>query len=388
MARRRRTRRPRFAAWRTKTADVLAGAAWLGLGALVLQRVVAQQHYNGAPASGPKLPISILKPLTGRDAGLVESLEEFASIPYKGEYEMLLGVESPADPAYPLARSISDRHSHVKVVVTGRGPGLNPKVRQLEAMEPYAAHDILLISDANMRPAHGYLDEISALVAGGASLVTNGYAGVQGGSLGAQLDGLQNVTNTAHQIAGKALGRSFAMGGSEAITRAALERLGGFARYRGVLAEDYLMGRDVEAIGGRVAIGRLSVYSAMPERSVASFAGRVSRWSTMQATATGDAAPAAALGVLNPIPLAAIALGLHPSAAAVKTLGVVTAVKTALDMSHAQAQGAPADLGDALLVPLKDCIQFGAWAKGLVNREVEWRGNKLRVGDGTVLRKP
>lgn len=371
----------------------LGKAALLGLGALAVQRAAVGSHFAEGVRRRKyaRQGISILKPLCGVDDGLPVNLRMFAELPY-APYEILLGVESREDPAFELATMAANRWPHVRAVLREGEPGCNPKVNQLCTLARYARYPILLISDSGIRPARGYLDEMSAMFEDPrVGLATNVYAGTRHQSLGALMDNLHMATNSAqHLAAKKLLGADFVLGGSEALRREVLEQLGGFEAYKDVLAEDYLIGRDVARLGYRIETGRLPVYSVSPRRTVDSFHDRFARWGTMQATAMGSPLPAVALGVFNPIALAGLAWALAPagvaSAVAAKAFAGITAGKVALDMSTAKAMGVqPLGLREALAVPVKDAVVFSAWAKGLVSREVDWRGKRFRVSAGTQL---
>src|SRR5262245_61827242 len=57
--------------------------------------------------------VSILKPLAGIDDELEQNLASFAALDYP-DYEILLGVASPDDRAYPLARRFVERVGHLR----------------------------------------------------------------------------------------------------------------------------------------------------------------------------------------------------------------------------------------------------------------------------------
>lgn len=384
-------------AWRGKLSDVLMGAAALGAGALVLQRFAltahldglskSSRHLNGA-ASTRRFPISILKPLAGADDGLADNLEIFATLSYS-PYELLLGVRSKDDAAYPIAEAIAARHPQtVKVVMQEGEPGLNPKVNQLITLARHAKHPILLISDSNVRPPIGYLDEMSQMFEDPTvGCATNPVSGMGHKTVGSMLDNLHAATTGALYTAGQAfLGQAFVVGKSQALRRDVLQRLGGFEAYKDILAEDFFLGRDVQRLGMRVACGRLPVFNFNVNKTVGNFADRYARWSTMQATAMGNPLPAMGLAILNPLPLAAIAAMLEPTSMKLKILAGLTATKIATDISSAAALGVrPLGIKEALMVPVKDAVLAGAWAKGLFTRTVSWRGNSFRVGAGTKL---
>lgn len=368
-------------------ARVLEVGAVVGVGVLVFQRMALGVHLDSSPAPSPVAGfagISVLKPLCGVDDGLEQSLEMFAALPYP-KYELVMGVESVQDPAFAVAKRVVVRHPGLaRVVVKSRDVGLNPKVNQLAGLARAARHGILLISDSNTRPARGYLHELNTLFSDPrVGCVTNPVAGRGAQTLGAAMDSM-HLAGVAGQVLGaKALGVDLGVGKSQAVRRTALASVGGFAAYGNVLAEDYLIARDVARAGWKVSVARTPVYNWGEKRDVSGFVDRYARWSTMQATAEG-VVPALGAMMTNPIPMALGALMLGGSAPLVA--GVV-ALKTALDVSTAKALGvAPLGAREVLSVPLKDVALGVAQLRGLFERTVSWRGKApVAVGSGTRL---
>src|SRR5262249_9480065 len=96
------------------------------------------------------------------DDELADNLAVFAALPYP-DYEVLLGVASAADPAYPVAAEAARRWpARFRVVIQRGAPGLNPKVNQLLGLAAAERAEILVDSDSTTRVAPGYLDEIAA----------------------------------------------------------------------------------------------------------------------------------------------------------------------------------------------------------------------------------
>ena len=52
------------------------------------------------------------QPLCGADDDLAANVASFAELPYGGEYEIVLGVRSPEDPAWPIAEEAVRRWPH------------------------------------------------------------------------------------------------------------------------------------------------------------------------------------------------------------------------------------------------------------------------------------
>lgn len=388
------------AGWRETLSELLMGVAVVGTGAVVLQRLGLAAHMsglsesgrrlNGAVSTAPRRGISILKPLAGLDDGLAQNLKMFAALSY-APYELLLGVKDTSDAAYPLAQEIARRHPNTKVVVQSGVSGLSPKVSQLISLERAARYDIVLISDSGIRPPIGYLDEMSQLFDDpSVGCVTHMLSGMGHTSWGARFNNMELASVASRVISGKVfLKQGFAMGASQALRRNVLRQLGGFEAYKDFLNDDYVLGRDVQRLGYKVEFGRQPVFNYSSRKGVGEFAMRFSRWTTGQATATGSPLPAIGMGLLNPVPLALGALVLSPTWGVAKTAAIITGIKVVSDMTAAASLGVqPLGLTEALSIPVKDVVSFGAWAHGLVTREVNWRGNKLRVGAETRLIAP
>ncbi|HTP25056.1 MAG TPA: glycosyltransferase [Anaeromyxobacteraceae bacterium] len=369
---------------------LLLCAAALGLGLLLAQCFALRKHTR-APAVAPgRTPaISILKPLCGLDEDLEANLASFADLDYE-RYEVVLSVKSECDPAWEVAGAAARRWPARFRVVTQCGePGLNPKVNQLVTLVRAARHEVLVVSDSNVRVDRGYLTEIAALLEDDrVGLVTHPIVGVGERGLGSLMDHLHLACSVgpgmvaAHRLAG----RDIVVGKSMAIRRSDLAALGGFESVKDVLAEDYFMGLMItRVLGKRVAVARIPVQNVSARRTVGEFTARYCRWAVIQRQAVGPLAYAAQ-GLLNPVLLALVAVGFGRSLPSAAMAGGVCAVKIAIDRASARALRAggfrPAHLA---FVPAKDLLFGFAWAYGFLRREVDWRGTRLRVLRGTQI---
>ena len=370
---------------------VLFAAAGLGLVLVGLQVLVVRRHVAAPVAAfaGPRPPISILKPLCGLDDGLWESLALFADLDYP-DYEVLLGVKSAADPAWNLACAAARRWPERFRAIQQRGePGLNPKVNQLLTLAREARHDLLVVSDSNVRVDRGYLEEIAALLANeDVGLVTHPVVGVGEARLGSLFDHLHLAGAVAPGvIAAKRLaGCDVVVGKSMAMRRADLARLGGFEAVKDVLAEDFVLGLLVpERLGKRVVLAPTPVCNVSEHRTLADFCGRYRRWAVLQRQLVGPFVYAAQ-AMLNPVLLAAGGLACARSGLAAAGFGGTCLLKAALDGASARAlRPSGFSAAQLALVPAKDLVFGAAWAYGLVRRDVLWRGTRLLVGKGTRI---
>jgi ceramide glucosyltransferase len=334
--------------------------------------------------------ISVLKPLCGADDDLAANIASFATLPYLGEYEIVLGVRSPADPAWPIAEGAVRRWPHrMRLVRQEREFGLNPKVNQLVGMARAARHELLVISDSNIRVPDGYLADVAAhLCRPGVACVTHPVGGAGQRTLGAFLDNvhLASTVATGMVAAGRLARRPLVVGKSMALWRRDLELLGGFESVANVLAEDHALGNRIRReLRGRVAVSSLPVWNIAVEKSVGHFFRRHLRWSVIHRTAISFPTYLAE-SLLNPIPLALIGYVLHPTPAATTTLAVCAVLKPTLDaVAFSRLRRELFSWRAFGVVWVKDLLLFLTWVHGLFARTVVWRGNRLRVHAGSRL---
>ncbi len=372
---------------------LLFGLALLGLFLVGLQFLVLHSHSASARIGSAELPpVSVLKPLCGVDEGLWNNLEVFASLDYP-RYEVLLGVRDVRDAAWPIAVAAAARWpDRFRLVLQMGEPGLNPKVNQLISLARAARHHLLVVSDSNVRVRRDYLREVAwHLRSEDVGLVTHPIVGVGERSLGAFFDNLHMAAVVAPgMVAAKRLAnRDVVVGKSMALRRADLEALGGFECVKDVLAEDYVLGVKISTqLGKRVAVASSPVENVNQERAVGEFLGRYTRWCVMQRNIAGRLVYASQV-LLNPVAFAAWALALSPTAASLAALVGICLCKALLDDASARTlRGTGFGWRRLPLVPAKDLLFALAWARGLVESTVEWRGNRLRVLRGSVLERP
>jgi len=372
---------------------ILLGATAVGLVAAAIQVAVLRIHLRGpvpAPRTAPG--VSILKPLCGVDDGLEENLASFAALAWT-DLEVVLGVRSPSDPAYPLARAAVRRWpGRFRVVLQRGAPGLNPKVNQLLTLAQAARHDLLVVSDSNVRVEPGYVAELVALLEDErVGLVTNPISGEGEVRVGSLMDHLHLVSwVTPAMVAAKRLAiRDIVVGKSMAMRRRDLEAMGGFEAVMNVLAEDYVMGRMVSAVlGKRVAVARTPVRNVSERRSLRDFHGRYRRWAVLQRHSIGRLTYSSFL-LMNPVLLAAAAAAVARTPATLAALAGTCAAKIALDAAAGRLlRPGGFRAGQLALVPAKDLLFGVAWATGLVRNQVAWRGTRIAIGAGTRIVTP
>lgn len=325
----------------------------------------------------------MLKPLSGADEDLYGNLRSFfeQDLP---EFQLVFGVTEDSDPALPIVTRLQREFPHVpcRVVVHEGGAALNPKVQNLLGMLPHAKHDLVLISDSNVRAPRHYLRELVALHEGaGVGMVTNLFAGTDEHSLGAALE---NVQLNGFVAAGSALptlsGDAAVIGKSTLFSRGELDRLGGLSRLACVLAEDFVLGKMFQNAGRRVVIAPTVLESPNRHRTPRAAFARHLRWSMLR----WRLRPAVALlepltSPLLMLPFAFCVFGHFAwlwlfSLLAVRDLG-----------GWVLLRGWDRAWLPVLLGPVRELAAPCAWLVGLFKRHVSWRGQRLRISAGTLL---
>ncbi len=337
-----------------------------------------------ARVPGPVPPVSVLKPLNGADDELYANLKSCFEQDHP-RFELLFGVTNPTDPACALVERLQREFPDVParlIVHEGEGSALNPKVRNLLGILPHAAHDLVLISDSNVRaPAH-YVSELAALhEARHAGIVTNLFAGTGERTLGAALE---NMQLNGFCAAGSALptltGDAAVIGKSTLFSQATLERLGGLTRLSCVLAEDFILGKMFQNAGLPVIIAPTVLENPNRDLSLRAAFSRHLRWAMLR----WRLRPAVAL--------------LEPLTSPLLMLPFAWSVLGPLSVLWLFAVLAIRDLGGwvllrgwgrawlpLLLGPLRELAAPVAWLLGLLKRHVTWRGQRLRLSAGTLL---
>jgi ceramide glucosyltransferase len=333
-------------------------------------------------------PVTIYKPLKGVDEGLEENLRSFFQLDYP-VFQLLFGVADADDPAIGVVRRLLAEFpgQDAQLVVGCPVFGLNPKVENLAAMERYRKHELILISDSNVRVRPSYLRETACYLAEpGVGLVTNLFTGVGEVQTGAVLENLQLNGYIAGGVALAALLRvTCVVGKSMLLPVRVLEEIGGFGGVRNLLAEDQAIAIRARKAGYAIRLSHHVISNVNQARSFRWFLNRHSRWFKIRrrlAPVTFLAEPAANLGTIGLVWALSDESGLAWGGLVVLAgLGMLRdAVQTRW------LRGSFPRLRHLLLSPVKDLFLLPVWFDALVNRRIDWRGHRLLVGPFTRLR--
>jgi len=342
-------------------------------------QVVAAVRYLRVrpPALRATEPISILKPLAGLDLDLESNLRTFFEQDYP-EFEILFAVRTESDPAVKVVSRLQREYASVRsrLVITGEPPYPNAKVFSLDRMLSAAANDLVAMSDSDIRVKPHFLRTVAAEFQNSQlGVATCPYRAVAGASFWSRLEatGMNTDFWGGVLVARMVEGVQFAVGPTIVARRRVLQAIGGFARFKDYLAEDFVMGKFAAEAGHDVI---LSSYVIEHHIGSASFKENMThrvRW----ARSTRRSRPAGYIGQLftMPFPLALIVFALWPTWWPVLLVAVaartVAAYSVANRVLHAKINWA--------LLPLEDLIGFVFWVAGFFGNSISWRGRRYRL---------
>ena len=365
---------------------VLAGILLLIFcGSLVyslLQMIAALKYLAVKPATLQAAePISILKPLAGLDLDLESNLRTFFEQDYPA-FEILFAVRNESDPAVAVVRRLQLAYpkTPTRLVVTGEPPYPNAKVFSLEQMLAAAANDLVVMSDSDVRVTPTLLRTIAAEFQDQhLGVATCPYRAVPGASFWSRLEatGMNTDFWGSALVARMLEGMQFAVGPTIAARRQVIEAIGGFARVKDYLAEDFVMGKFAAESGHGVI---LSSYVIEHHIGTASFRENVAhrlRW----ARSTRRSRPAGYVGQLftMPVPIALLACAFSPAWWPVIPIAVVVRTLAAYCVAVRVLRARV----NWLLLPIEDAMGFCFWIAGFFGNTISWRGRRYRLfGDG------
>jgi len=344
----------------------------------ILQVVAAMRYLRIRPPQLERAePISILKPLAGLDLDLESNLRTFFEQDYPA-FEILFAVRNELDPAVRVVSQLQHEHPRVpsRLVITGEPPYPNAKVFSLEKMLGAAANDLVVMSDSDIRVTSELLQTAAAeFQEPRLGVATCPYRAVPGHSVWSRLEatGMNTDFWGGALVARMLEGMRFAVGPTIIARRHVLQLMGGIARFKDYLAEDFVIGQFAAEAGHGVI---LSSYIIEHHIGSATFRENIAhriRW----ARSTRRSRPAGYVGQLftMPFPIALIVCGLSPAWWPVLPVTLALRVVTAYMVSGRVLR---AKLNWALL-PIEDVIAFLFWIAGFFGNTISWRGRKYRL---------
>lgn len=334
-------------------------------------------------------PVSILKPLHGLEPNLDENLESFFQQDYP-EFELIFCARHSDDPGLVLARRLAERYPRVpvRILTCGEPPWTNAKLYSLERMWTQARHDLLIISDSDVRVDASYLREVVKPFRDvRVGLNTCIYRGLPVGDFWTQIEALgMSVEMTAGVLVAEMIeGMKFALGPTMVVRKECLLALNGFGFMADYCADDYILGSSVADSGMKVALSHHSVDHVVVHHSFAASFEHQVRWMR----STRFSRPKGHLGSLLTFAMPYGVVGMI--AALITGRPILGAMLLAWAIGNRILQSILAGYfvaGDrnalvrCWLFPIRDLLGGALWLASYFSSKISWRGEAYRLRRG------
>lgn len=367
-----------------------AGSVYAVLCSLAVLYFQGRRLIQRDPSFSVWPPVTILKPVHGLEKNQRENLRSACLQDYS-EYQVVFCVERLDDPVIPLLYKIQEEFGRRRVTVQISGPkkGTNGKINNLLGGLPHARHEVLVISDSDVRLRPDYLKVIVAPLADPeVGCVCTLYKAADAWTWYEKLELLTlNADFMANVVFAHVSGASkFCLGASTALRRSTLEEIGGLEALADYLVEDYEMGRRIWESGKKIRIVPYLVDTTVDLRNP-------SQWWSHQVYLdqnTRAARPVAffATAIIRSTPFAllfATARRFDPlgfGVLAVVLLIRLLSVAVILARGFRDREG----LKSLALLPLRDLAALASWFLAITKRTTIWRGSEfVLTRDGRLV---
>jgi ceramide glucosyltransferase len=387
--------------------------------------------------------VTLLKSLKGSDAATEDCLRSWFAQDYAGNIQILFAVASADDPACEVVRKLMLEFParDTQLIVCGPLSGANAKVSKLAELEKLAKHDVLVISDADVRVPPDFLanavaplreddgragsplpaafefvqDGAHPAVAGrpaNIGLVNCFYRLANPATLAMQWEAIAiNADFWSQVLQSQSLKPlDFALGAAMVTRRKQLEEIGGFKSLADCLADDYQLGNRIARKGHRIVLCPVvvecwdppmdwrtvwkhqlrwarTIRVCQPVPYFFSILSNVTLWAALWLMAVW---PTATFKTWNVISVASVHISLSKT---VLPLGTVLAavfclarIVIAFDLQRLLTRSS-VHAKYAWLAPIKDLLQAALWLCAFAGNRIEWRGQRYVLrSDGTLVK--
>jgi ceramide glucosyltransferase len=327
-------------------------------------------------------PVSVLKPVCGLDREAYENYASFCRQEYP-EFEIIFGVTESTDPAVPVIEKLIRDFPQCKIrLLIGAEPlGTGDKVNKLCRLVREAQHEILIISDSDIRVAPGYLDAVASPFADPkVGAVTCLYRGITDSSLVSEMEALGTSDFDAGVLSAWQLsGLDFTLGATMATTKTRLAEIGGFEVLVDHFSDDYELGHRIATLGYRVEVTTFPVFTVFPTQTLAQCFRHQVRW----ALAMKHSRPWGHFSLIftHGLPWTILAVAIAPSwpIAAFYVAGYIVLRGLMAWTVGVWGVQDPILRRKMYLVPLRDAFAFSVWLTSFFKRRIEWRGAEYYI---------
>jgi ceramide glucosyltransferase len=363
---------------------------WLAIPALAsagyyVLAMIAAARWKGTHRARPNRtppPVSILKPVHGRDPRFYEAIVSHAVQDYP-EFEILFGTNDPEDPALADIARLRAKfpQRRIEAFVTNIAAP-NAKVGVLMELAQHARHQVLLVNDSDIVVGPGYLRAVTApLEDERIGMVTCLYRAAAG-SAASSAEALGIATEFALSVlVARLLGvAEFALGSTMVFRAADLRRIGGFPSIANYIADDYQLGLHIARLGLRIEFAPEIVETNLGAGSWEQVWRHQLRWSRTIRVSRPSGYYGYAVTHATLWSVIAVAAGYWPVAALAMVVRMVAGVWIGAGILRDRHVSR-----HCWAIPLRDLFGSAVWLCGLFGHTVRWRDRELKLRpDGKI----
>lgn len=366
---------------------------------------------NEPGPESPLPPVTILKPIKGSDDYTETCLRSWFAQDYGGEMQILFGVAEATDPACAVIQKLLAEFPQrdAQLIVCRERLGANAKVSKLAQLEPHVKHDLIVVSDADVKVPADLLAEVIHSLAQTLSpsdgareehraeevekrsvgLVNCFYQLANPATAAMQLEAVAvNADFWSQVLQSRSLKPlDFALGAVMATTRQRLGEIGGFLALADCLADDYQLGHRLARLGHGIALCPVVVECWDAPTSWGGVWRHQVRWArTIRVCQPG---PYFFSILSNATIWPLLWLAAAPSAVTAMLVAGAGAARILLALDcQARLTRSWRHVRWFWLAPVKDIFQVVVWTAAFMGQTIEWRRERYRLRrDGTLVRR-
>ncbi len=370
---------------------VFGSLALVSFGIMLWQWLVAKRFplHRRYRQNSLAAPVTLLKPLKGMDEYTEACLRSWFEQDYPGEVQIIFGVASAEDRVCDVVRKLINEFPDKDAQLRICGPltGTNLKVSKLAEMETLAKHDLVVMSDADVRAPQDLLANMVQQIWGSeAGLVHCLYRLEPPTNLAMRCEAVSVNADFWSQVLQSASLKpvDFGLGAVMMFRRADLARIGGFEALKNCLADDYQIGHRIAKLSRTIQFSTVVVECWSGPMHWRAVWQHQLRWA--RTIRVSQPAPYFFSILSNATLWSAVWIAVCPDLWAFVVGGMVLGAR-AIFAVKLQARLAQRSGGWRWFwVPwVKDLMQLGIWGLAFMGNSIEWRGKQMRLApDGTL----
>ncbi|WP_342358637.1 ceramide glucosyltransferase [Terrarubrum flagellatum] len=336
-------------------------------------------------AAKPMPPVSIIRPVSGLDFMIEETLESTFGLDHP-DYEILFCAASESDRVVPIVRALLARHPQANArLLVGDDPiSDNPKLNNVVKGWRVARHDLIIMCDSNVLLPRDYLQRCLKPWDARTGLVAAPPAGTHVGNFEAEVEAaFLNSYQARWQYAANAIGFGFAQGKNLVFRRDILRPVGGVRALAGELAEDAAATKIVRAQGYEVRLASGPFPQPLGLRDWRSVWNRQTRWARLRRMSFPACYVVEIFAGVLPPTLIAIWWALATDHDVVGTITGLWLLWFALEWALTRIAGWPATFRVIPAMMLRDAMLPLVWLHGWRNKGFVWQGHSMAQGART-----